>query len=89
MIPIVIALIVAAIFLTGFYIGTSSMRNFEDTELLDALDYHQFDLDRWNGKNGEAGWRTYHPEKNHSYAQVTHASVRDAIREFLKNHTNE
>lgn len=85
MIPL-IAIAVIVIFLTGFWLGSAAQRNWEDTELLDALDYHQFDLDRWNTKAGEPGWRTYHPAKNHSYVVKSFPNVRDAIRDFVEHH---
>ena len=78
--------IVVVIFLAGFYCGTNAIRNYDDTELLDAIDYYQFDLDRWTDTEGEPGWRTYHPSKNHSYTTAGHSNVRDAIRDFVDNH---
>ena len=82
---LVIAALVVIIFLAGFYCGTNALRNYEDTELLDAVDYHQFDLDRWADAT-DTGWRTYHPTKNHNYVMKTHPDVRTAIRDFIENH---
>lgn len=80
---LVISALVVIIFLAGFYCGTNALRNYEDTELLDAVDYHQFDL---VADTTDTGWRTYHPTKNHNYVMKTHPDVRTAIRDFIENH---
>lgn len=79
-------------FVLGFSAGRSGDYDLEDTELLDALDEHQIDLDIFTGRDTDLpDWRCYHPQNYNSYDErhaPTAHTARDAIRQFLQKNSD-
>lgn len=88
-IPLILLLTFAIGFIAGYYAyGQDNEKEWEDTELLDAMEKHQIDVDVFHNRNTEyPEWKVYHPRDAAGYDSETYTSARNAIRGFLEqNH---
>lgn len=86
---IIVVLTVITIFCVGFLAGYCAHKHdneqeWEDTELLDAMERHQIDVDVFHNRGTEyPDWKVYHPRDAAGYESDTFPTAREAIRHFI------